>query len=83
MANQGVALVKGHCFRAHAVEIIIGGIVFADMFEAEAKILALSKTAHWRAELARFAAARMLAARLVWAGRLPRFGLNPDAVEET
>lgn len=83
MANQGVALVKGHCFRAHAVEIIIGGIVFTDMGEAEAKILTLSKTAHWRAELARFAAARMLAARLIWARRLPGFGLNPDAVEET
>ena len=83
MADQGVALVKGHCFRAHAVEIIIGGIVFADMGEAEAKILALSKTAHWRAKFARFTAARMLAARLVWAGRLPRFGLNPYAVEET
>src|SRR5580704_17414285 len=82
MANQVVALVKSHCFRAHAVEIVIGGIVFTDMFEAKAKVLALSKTAHWRAELARFAAARVLAARLIRAPRLPRFGLNPDAVEE-
>ena len=83
MANHGIALIKGHCFRAHAVEIIIGGIVFTDMVEAEAKILALAKTAHWRAELTRFAAARMLAARLIWARRLTGFGLNPDAVEET
>src|ERR1700720_2950620 len=83
MANQGVALIMGHCFRAHAVEIIIGGIVFTDMVEAEAEILALAKTAHWRAELARFAAARILAARQIWARHLPGFGLNPDAVEQT
>jgi len=81
MANQGVTLVNGHCFRAHAVEIIIGGIVFTDVVEAEAKILALSKTAHWRAELARFAAAWTLAACLILARRLAGFGLNPNAVE--
>lgn len=83
MTNQSFALIKRHSFHAHAIEIIIGGVVFPDMVKAEGKILALPQPAHRRAELARFATAGMLAKRLLWARFLLEPGLDPDAVEKT
>ena len=81
MADQRLALIESHVFLAHAVEIIIGRIVFADMVEAEGKILPLAQAPHRRAMAARLGAAGKLAARHIRAQGLFGFALDADAIE--
>ena len=52
MAGERIALVDSHVIGAHAVEIIVGRVVFADVIEAKAEELPLPITALRRAELA-------------------------------
>ena len=52
MADERVPLVDGDVLVAHAVEIIVGRVVLADVVEAEAEVLALRDRAPRRAELA-------------------------------
>ena len=46
VSGQRVLLIPQHGFVAHAVKIIVGCVIFADMVEAETKILALPQPTH-------------------------------------
>ncbi len=81
MTNDRVTLELSNGLGAHTAEIIIGRVILPDMLKAEAKILPLAQTPHGRAELPRLAAARMLAARSIVAGRLFGRPLDSHAVE--
>ena len=57
MADRVVLLMLDHVLVRHAGEVIVGFVVFADVLEAEAVILALLAAALWRRIKSRLPAA--------------------------
>ena len=74
--GRRIALVTGDLGVGHPIEIIVGLIVRADVFEAKTEILALSRSAHRSAVLAESGATRMGASYLFDGGLR---GCRPDA----
>src|ERR1043166_741819 len=82
MAGHGILLEPCHRIIAHPGEIIVGMVVLAHVFEAEAPILALAQPSLGGAVRGRAVAARPSAGRTVGAAPPVLARLDPDAVEK-
>ena len=82
MANGCILEVPSYRFIAHPIEIIVGIIVLANMFEAKAEILPFAQAPHWRSKLPVLLAARGITSQPSYA-RLPLGGaIDADTIEE-
>src|SRR5262249_19593902 len=63
VTNHRVLLITGNVVHAHAGKEIVGMVIFADMFEAEAPIFPLAQPSLWRTVRRRRLAIRPFASR--------------------
>ena len=83
MSGQGIALIDRDILRAHAVEIIVGRIVFANVVEAKTEELPFPVPALGRTKFPGRGAAGIVATRLRRGrGRRLLGRLDPDTVEK-